>query len=118
MKRIFVVFTVAMLLLSGCTTASTAPTAPAMTNAFQYQAASAGRIGCPAGEITITNIERPGGIIMNSRSWTATCKRDGRSHYCSGLFTFKKGLYDVACSPAATGHENKKATKKLRPPHK
>jgi hypothetical protein len=61
--------------------------------AGQIQRASSGQIGCPAGEITITDKSRG----WSSVTWTASCR--GNTYYCSAVSTGKDSE-QISCKQA------------------
>jgi hypothetical protein len=62
-----------------------------------YQSASAGPVGCPAGQISIS--ERVvAGLVSGTTSWVATC--GSNKYYCSGVLTESAAVANAACTKA------------------
>ena len=74
-RKSLIVFLFATAMLSAC--------------GFNYQMASAGKIGCPPEEIIITNDRE----IHGGWYWEATC--NGKKYICTGNAT------STSCAPAA-----------------
>jgi hypothetical protein len=65
---------------------------PGMTE--RRQVVTSSKIGCPANEITISEIAG----TMTTSTWVATCK--GQKYYCGGRNSVGEPMQDISCTAA------------------